>query len=122
MARNRNMTNSSPRWDRKQNRQRKPSAPPGRQKPSRAMSRHDGTTSLVAWMFAAIWMFAPASPVFGSEGSEIFAWGDDVPSFRADVMAVLSKGGCNMGACHGNQNGKGGFQLSLRGQDPHDDY
>jgi hypothetical protein len=33
-------------------------------------------------------------------------------------MAVLSRGGCNQGACHGNQNGKNGFRLSLRGQDP----
>ncbi len=33
-------------------------------------------------------------------------------------MAVLSKAGCNAGACHGNKNGKGGFKLSLRGQDP----
>ena len=33
-------------------------------------------------------------------------------------MAVLSKAGCNQGVCHGNQNGKGGFKLSLRGQDP----
>jgi len=24
-------------------------------------------------------------------------------------MAVLSKAGCNMGTCHGNANGKGGF-------------
>ena len=39
-------------------------------------------------------------------------------SFRNDVMAVLSRGGCNMGACHGNQNGKNGFKLSLRGEDP----
>jgi hypothetical protein len=38
--------------------------------------------------------------------------------FRNDVMAVLSKAGCNQGSCHGNQNGKGGFKLSLRGQDP----
>src|SRR4051794_21255545 len=43
-------------------------------------------------------------------------------SFRNDVMAVLSKGGCNAGACHGNQNGKGGFKLSLRGQDPAADF
>jgi hypothetical protein len=43
-------------------------------------------------------------------------------SFERDVMAVLSKSGCNMGACHGNQNGKGGFKLSLRGQDPQGDY
>lgn len=39
-------------------------------------------------------------------------------SFQNDVMAVLSKAGCNLGVCHGNQNGKGGFKLSLRGQDP----
>jgi len=38
-------------------------------------------------------------------------------SFRNDVMAVLSRAGCNQGACHGNQNGKNGFKLSLRGQD-----
>src|SRR5262245_39498581 len=43
-------------------------------------------------------------------------------SFRHDVMAVLSKAGCNSGTCHGNKNGKGGFKLSLRGQDPHLDY
>ncbi len=44
------------------------------------------------------------------------------PSFDIDVMAVLSKAGCNAGACHGNQNGKGGFKLSLRGQDPSLDF
>jgi hypothetical protein len=39
-------------------------------------------------------------------------------SYRHDVVALLSKAGCNMGACHGNLNGKGGFRLSLRGDDP----
>jgi hypothetical protein len=43
------------------------------------------------------------------------------PSFRNEVMAVLSRAGCNQGACHGNQNGKGGFKLSLRGEDPEAD-
>ena len=43
---------------------------------------------------------------------------DEPVSFRNEVMAVLSRGGCNQGACHGNQNGKNGFKLSLRGQDP----
>src|SRR5437667_2086113 len=43
-------------------------------------------------------------------------------SFHNDVMAVLSKAGCNAGTCHGNKNGKGGFKLSLRGQDPEIDY
>src|SRR5678815_4682165 len=43
-------------------------------------------------------------------------------SFRNDAMAVFSKSGCNAGACHGNKNGKGGFKLSLRGQDPDLDF
>jgi hypothetical protein len=43
-------------------------------------------------------------------------------SFRNDVIAVLSKAGCNAGACHGNANGKAGFKLSLRGEDPEWDF
>ena len=39
-------------------------------------------------------------------------------SFEREVMAVLSRAGCNAGACHGNLNGKGGLRLSLRGEDP----
>src|SRR2546428_2408460 len=39
-------------------------------------------------------------------------------SFRNEVEAVISKAGCNAGTCHGNKYGKGGFKLSLRGQDP----
>jgi len=35
---------------------------------------------------------------------------------------LLSKAGCNAGACHGNASGKGGFKLSLRGDDPEADY
>src|SRR5688500_11690608 len=43
-------------------------------------------------------------------------------SFKNDVMAVLSKAGCNAGACHGNRSGKGGFKLSLRGESSAADY
>jgi len=46
----------------------------------------------------------------------------DAPSFRNEVMAVLSKAGCSLGTCHGNQNGKGGLKISLRGQDPELDF
>jgi hypothetical protein len=42
--------------------------------------------------------------------------------FRNEVMAVLSRAGCNQGPCHGNQNGKNGFKLSLRGQDHDFDF
>lgn len=37
-------------------------------------------------------------------------------SFRNEVMAVLSRAGCNQGICHGNLNGRGGLKLSLRGE------
>jgi hypothetical protein len=47
---------------------------------------------------------------------------DAPPSFRNDVMAVLARSGCSLGTCHGNQNGKGGLKLSLRGQDPDGDF
>ncbi|MDA0833388.1 MAG: DUF1553 domain-containing protein [Planctomycetota bacterium] len=39
-------------------------------------------------------------------------------SFKNEVLAALTKSGCNMGACHGSPSGKGGFRLSLRGYDP----
>lgn len=50
------------------------------------------------------------------------ARGGETVTFDRDVMAVLSKAGCNLGTCHGNANGKGGFKLSLRGEDPAADY
>src|SRR4249920_2185066 len=37
--------------------------------------------------------------------------------FRTDVIAALSRAGCNQGACHGSPQGKNGFRLSLRGYD-----
>ncbi len=43
-------------------------------------------------------------------------------SFRNEVMPVLTRAGCNAGACHGYSLGKNGFKLSLRGQDPEQDY
>jgi hypothetical protein len=43
-------------------------------------------------------------------------------SFRHEVMPVLSRAGCNAGACHGYSLGKNGFKLSLRGADPDPDF
>ena len=43
-------------------------------------------------------------------------------SFRHHVVPVLSRQGCNSGACHGALAGKGGFRLSLRGYDPDRDW
>lgn len=39
-----------------------------------------------------------------------------------DFLPQLSKFGCNQGTCHGAQQGRKGFKLSLRGYDPQYDY
>jgi hypothetical protein len=43
-------------------------------------------------------------------------------SFVNHVMPILTKLGCNSGACHGALAGKGGFKLSLRGYDAEADH
>jgi hypothetical protein len=43
-------------------------------------------------------------------------------SFRNHVIPVLTKMGCNQGACHGALAGKNGFKLTLRGYDPDVDH
>jgi hypothetical protein len=46
-----------------------------------------------------------------------FSW-----SFRNHVIPLMTKIGCNSGACHGALAGKGGFKLSLRGYAPATDH
>lgn len=48
---------------------------------------------------------------------EPFEW-----SFRNHVVPLLTRLGCNSGACHGALAGKGGLKLSLRGYAPADDH
>ena len=40
------------------------------------------------------------------------------PHFDTQIVPVLTKAGCNSGACHGAAAGRGGFRLSLWGGDP----
>lgn len=42
--------------------------------------------------------------------------------FHELVIPVIAKLGCNAGACHASQHGKGGFILSVFGYDPDADY
>ncbi len=51
------------------------------------------------------------------DSSKPFRW-----NFRNHVQSVLTKTGCNSGACHGAQAGKNGFKLSLRGYDSDGDF
>ncbi len=75
-----------------------------------AQSRHRAPVVAVRWLLLAL-LAGQISPMSAAP-----------VSFRNDVMAVLSKAGCNAGACHGNANGKGGFKLSLRGESPEEDF
>jgi len=47
---------------------------------------------------------------------------DDPIDFERDIVPVLTRFGCNSGACHGKSRGQNGFQLSLLGFDPRFDY
>ena len=69
----------------------------------------DGTTTIVATSGKVTVTAEVTVRDFGTE--------HPVP-FHTDVLAALTKAGCNAGACHGSPSGKGGFRLSLRGYDP----
>ncbi|MEX2578680.1 MAG: DUF1549 and DUF1553 domain-containing protein [Verrucomicrobiales bacterium] len=43
-------------------------------------------------------------------------------SFPNDVVPVFTRNHCNAGACHAKEDGQNGFQLSLLGYEPGDDY
>jgi hypothetical protein len=42
--------------------------------------------------------------------------------FTTQVMPILANAGCNAGACHASQHGKGGFKLSVFGYAPDEDH
>jgi len=51
-----------------------------------------------------------------------FAQDQNKVSFVNDVQPILTRAGCNQGACHGAQYGQGGLKLSLRGFDEASDF
>jgi len=62
---------------------------------------------------------------FGKASAEVTVRAAEKPQlwdFRNHVQSVLTKHGCNSGACHGAIAGKNGFRLSLRGFDADADY
>ncbi len=61
------------------------------------------------------WMFSVSVVVEGVEQHPAI-------DFDFAIRPILSKAGCNMGACHASQHGKGGFILSVFGFDPRVDY
>lgn len=71
-------------------------------------------------LFAKCVLFAAAA--LGGAAVSVNA-ADRPVSFINDVMPVLTKAGCNAGICHAKAGGgQKGFQLSLLGFEPQDDY
>lgn len=50
------------------------------------------------------------------------ATADEPMDFAREIVPILTRAGCNQGACHGSQHGKGGFKLSLLGFNPAFDF
>lgn len=73
-----------------------------------------GTTGLEALLDGQPIARTQVTVVRGTSGRE---W-----TFRNHVEPVLTRLGCNSGACHGALAGKGGFRLSLRAYDPERDH
>ncbi len=47
---------------------------------------------------------------------------ESIPSFTREILPLLTRLGCNQGACHGKGVGQNGFRLSLRGYAPDQDH
>ena len=71
----------------------------------------------LAWVAPPPTAAAP-EPVSGVDA----AAAPETISFLNDVLPILTRAGCNSGACHGALAGKGGLKLSLRGYDPEADH
>ena len=67
----------------------------------------DGVTAMIPTLLLAATIVAGEAPVV---------------DFDTQVVPILTKAGCNAGACHGSAVGRGGFKLSLYGGNPGADY
>jgi Protein of unknown function (DUF1553)/Protein of unknown function (DUF1549) len=86
-----------------------------------------GRPVLAGWALAMMVLFdAPVCradpPVSEAPVATVVSSGSPAVSFRNGVVPLLTKLGCNQGACHGGQHGKGGFKLSLLGFEPDVDF
>ena len=89
--------------------------------PGVAVVAADGTVTPVSNGFATI--TASAKGQTARVGVSVENMERDEPwNFRNHVESVLSKTGCNAGACHGAAAGKNGLRLSLRAYGPEVDY
>lgn len=52
----------------------------------------------------------------------VAAGAERLPTFERDIEPILTRAGCNAGACHGKARGQNGFALSLLAFDPDFDF
>ena len=71
--------------------------------------------TLVMVMLGSL-IFPPISVTLGAEAA------DSAVTFEHDIQPLLTRYGCNAGACHGKSRGQNGFALSLLGFDSDFDY
>jgi hypothetical protein len=62
---------------------------------------------------------APATQSADSAGDSAPA---EIPDFQTQILPLLTRSGCNAGACHGAAAGRGEFRLSLFAADPAADF
>ena len=72
--------------------------------------------NLPPWFFALLAVVYIGAPALADDAKP------EPPSFRQDVVPILTRAGCNAGSCHGKLAGQNGFKLSLRGYAPEMDY
>lgn len=76
----------------------------------------------VATFHPALAMAAGAVLLFAGPTSGSGAEPSGVVTFERDIQPILTRAGCNAGACHGKAGGQNGFQLSILGYDPASDF
>jgi hypothetical protein len=82
-----------------------------------AIPTGDGTAEITATYNLPDTSYVTTAKVTVKNFAQPFAW-----NFRNHVESVLSKQGCNGGACHGARAGQKGFRLTLFGFDVDADY
>src|SRR5829696_8414470 len=77
---------------------------------------------LIALLSMALPLSLSAAASDAGPGSDTDPGYSSPPSFRQDIVPLLTKAGCNAGGCHGKMAGQNGFKLSLRGYAPEMDF
>src|SRR5687768_14535925 len=76
-------------------------------------------SSVTLWLICLV---PPGEGVMQAWALVLVAGMGRAPDFDTEVVPVLTRAGCNAGACHGAAAGRGGLRLSLWGSDPAADH